>query len=171
LSDSPQVSQLYSLPSRTPNCYSINGGKKRVKLKLITSVLAIGVLFGGSSPKLKAAQQAQQPAQAQPAAQTDPSKAAPSQDQPKSASSDRDIMQKIHKALMDDTSLANDVKSVKITSQNGKVTLKGSVPTEEDKKNVEQKATEVAGPGNVTNELTVKAAKKTSENMPKEPGK
>lgn len=88
-----------------------------MKLKLITSVLAIGVLFGGSSPKLKAAQQTQPPAQA------DPAKAAPSQDQPKSASSDREIMQKIHKALTDDTSLANDVKSVKITSQNGKVTL------------------------------------------------
>lgn len=136
-----------------------------VKLKLITSVLAVGILVCGSAPKLKAAQQTQPPAQ------SDPTKVAPTQDQTKNPSSDRDIMQKIHKALTDDTSLANDVKSVKITAQNGKVTLKGSVPSEEDKKNVEQKATEVAGPGNVTNELTIKPAKKPSETMPKDPGK
>jgi osmotically-inducible protein OsmY len=132
-----------------------------VKLKLIASVLAVGILACGNAPKLKAAQQTQPPAQ------TDPSKSAP----PQSASSDRDIMQKIRKALTDDTSLSNDVKNVKVSAQNGKVTLKGTVPSEEDKKNVEQKATEVAGPGNVTNELTVKPAKKTSESMPKDPGK
>jgi osmotically-inducible protein OsmY len=127
-----------------------------VKLKLITGVLTVGILFVGGSPKLKAAQQTQPPAQ------TDPSKAAPSQDQPNSASSDRDIMQKIRKALMDDTSLSSDVKNVKVSAQNGKVTLKGTVPSEEDKKSVEQKATDIAGPGNVTNELTVKPAKKTN---------
>jgi len=132
-----------------------------VKMNLITSVLAICILFGASSPKLKAAQQTQPPAaqQTQPPAQADPSKAAP----PQSASSDREIMQKIRKALTDDTSLSSDVKNVKVIAQNGKVTLKGTVPSDEDKKNVEQKATEVAGPGNVTNELTVKPAKKTNQ--------
>jgi hyperosmotically inducible protein len=124
-----------------------------VKLRLITSVMAIGILFGANSPKLKAAQQTQPPAA---------DKTAPTQDQAKSPASDRDIMQKIRKALMDDTSLSSDVKNVKVFAQNGKVTLKGTVPSEEDKKNVEQKATEVAGPGNVTNELTVKPAKKTN---------
>lgn len=127
-----------------------------MKMKLIAGVLTIGIMFAGSAPKLKAAQQT-------PPAQSDPAKATPTQDQTKSASSDRDIMQKIRKALMDDTSLSGDVKNVKVMAQNGKVTLKGTVHSEEDKKSVEQKATEVAGAGNVTNELTVKPAKKTNQ--------
>jgi osmotically-inducible protein OsmY len=134
-----------------------------VKVKVITSVLAVGILFAGSSFKVKAAQQTPPPpATDKMPAQTDP-KAAPSQDTAKNLASDRDLMQKIHKALTDDTSLSGDVKNVKIVAQNGKVTLKGSVPTEEDKKSVEQKATDVAGAGNVTNDLTVKAAKKTGQ--------
>jgi len=42
------------------------------------------------------------------------------------------------------------------------VTLKGPVRSEDEKNTIEQKAAAVAGPGNVTNELTVKSAKKTS---------
>jgi hyperosmotically inducible protein len=48
---------------------------------------------------------------------------------------------------------------VKIISQQGKVTLKGPVHTDEEKKNIEAKAVEVAGAGNVTNMLEVKGDK------------
>ncbi|MBZ5619802.1 MAG: BON domain-containing protein [Acidobacteriia bacterium] len=71
-------------------------------------------------------------------------------------------MQEIRKAVVDDKALSKDAHNVKIVAQDGKVTLKGSVDSAEEKQSVEQKATEVAGAGNVTNELTVKTVKKTS---------
>ena len=72
-------------------------------------------------------------------------------------------MQKIRKSVMDDKDLSTYANNVKIVAQNGKVTLKGSVRSEEEKKTVEQKAIEVAGNGNVTDKLTVKPAKTKSK--------
>lgn len=65
---------------------------------------------------------------------------------------------------MDDKALSTYAHNVKIIAQGGKVTLKGPVRSAEEKQTVEQKAAEVAGAGNVTNEITIKAArtKKTS---------
>jgi len=45
---------------------------------------------------------------------------------------------------------------VKIITQNGQVTLKGPVRSEDEKKTVEAKATEVAGENKVTSELNIK---------------
>jgi hyperosmotically inducible protein len=53
--------------------------------------------------------------------------------------------------------------NVKIISKNGKVTLKGPVRSEDEKKTVESKAVEVAGAGNVTNELTIKPDKNSNK--------
>jgi osmotically-inducible protein OsmY len=87
----------------------------------------------------------------------------PTADQAKNNSSDLELMQKIRKAVVDDKSLSMAAHNVKIIAKNGKVTLRGDVKSEEEKKAVEQKATEIAGAANVTNEMTVKAAnKKTS---------
>jgi osmotically-inducible protein OsmY len=96
--------------------------------------------------------------------QRDRNKAEPTADRAKDNGNDRDIMQKIRKAIMDDKSLSTYAHNVKIVSQHGKVTLKGPVRSEEEKKTVEDKATEVAGAGNVTNQMTVKPekTKKTS---------
>jgi hyperosmotically inducible periplasmic protein len=91
--------------------------------------------------------------------QRDRSKTEPTADQGKNNASDRATMQKIRKALMDDKSLSSYAHNVKVIAQNGKVTLKGPVRSDEEMQAVEQKATEVAGSGNVTNELTVKAAR------------
>ncbi len=71
-------------------------------------------------------------------------------------------MRNIRKALMEDKSLSTYAHNVKIIAQNGKVTLKGPVRSEEEKSSVEQKAAQVAGAGNVNSELTVKPNKKTS---------
>jgi len=89
----------------------------------------------------------------------------PTADQGKDNPSDREIMQKIRKALVDDSSLSTYAYNVKVVSQNGKVTLKGPVRSEEEKQSVEQKAAQVAGAGNVTNELTVKAARSQKSNQ------
>jgi len=59
---------------------------------------------------------------------------------------------------MADKGLSTYAHNVKIISQGGKVTLKGPVRSDEEKSSIEQKATDVAGAGNVTNEITVKPA-------------
>jgi osmotically-inducible protein OsmY len=95
--------------------------------------------------------------------QHDKSGAQPTADQAKNNANDREIMQKIRKAVMDDKSLSSYAHNVKIISQDGKVTLRGPVRSAEEKQNIEQKATDIAGVGNVTNELTIKPPnKKTS---------
>ena len=80
----------------------------------------------------------------------------PTADQGKNASSDRETMRKIRRAVVADKSLSTYAHNIKIISQGGKVTLKGPVHTEDEKKAIEAKATEVAGAGNVMNEITVK---------------
>jgi osmotically-inducible protein OsmY len=91
-------------------------------------------------------------------------KDSPTADQGKNNESDRTIMQKIRQAVIADKSLSTYAHNVKIISQNGKVTLKGPVHSEAEKQTIEQKAIDVAGAGNVTNEITIKApkTKKTS---------
>ena len=82
---------------------------------------------------------------------------APSQrtaDQAKETLSDRQIMQEIRKAIMADKSLSTYGHNVKVIAEHGKVTLKGPVHSQEESKNIEAKATEVAGAGNVANQLT-----------------
>ena len=88
--------------------------------------------------------------------QRDRSSAQPTADQAKNTLSDRQIMQNIRKAVIADKSLSTYGHNEKIISENGKVTLKGPVHSEEESKNIEAKAIEIAGAGNVTNQLSVK---------------
>jgi hyperosmotically inducible protein len=90
----------------------------------------------------------------------DRDKSQPTADQAKNNLSDRDMMQQIRKAVVDDKSLSTYAHNVKIIAKNGKVTLKGPVHTEEEKKAIEAKAVEVAGADNVTNTITVKGDSK-----------
>jgi hyperosmotically inducible periplasmic protein len=84
--------------------------------------------------------------------------AAPTADHASNSATDRELMQKIRKAVMDDKSLSTTAHNSKIIAKGGKVTLKGPVNSEEEKATIERIANENAGAGNVTNELTVKAA-------------
>jgi hyperosmotically inducible periplasmic protein len=94
----------------------------------------------------------------------DRAKDQPNADQAKNNLSDRELMQKIRKSLMSDDSLSTYAHNIKVIAQNGAVTLKGPVNSDEEKRTVEQKAADIAGAGNIKNELTIKAArsKKTS---------
>jgi hyperosmotically inducible periplasmic protein len=81
--------------------------------------------------------------------------AEPTADQQKENSSDRQLTQKIRRAVIEDKSLSTSAHNVKIISQNGTVTLKGPVKSEEEKQTIESKATQIAGQGNVKNEIEV----------------
>jgi hyperosmotically inducible protein len=93
--------------------------------------------------------------------QRDRSKTQPTADQAKNTTNDRELMQQIRKAVMDDKSLSTYAHNVKIISKAGKVTLKGPVRSEEEKTTITKLATSVAGEGNVTDQMTV-APKKGS---------
>jgi hyperosmotically inducible protein len=87
--------------------------------------------------------------------QRDRSPGEPTADQAKNNVSDRDAMQKIRKSLVDDKTLSTYAHNVKVIAQNGRVTLKGPVRSEDEKRTVEQKAAEVVGQDRVTSEITV----------------
>src|SRR6202035_6012987 len=77
-------------------------------------------------------------------------------DQQKANRSDRDITQQVRKAIIADKSLSTYAHNVKVITQNGMVTLKGPVRSEDEKKAIEAKAAEVAGGDKVTNEMDIK---------------
>jgi hyperosmotically inducible periplasmic protein len=84
----------------------------------------------------------------------------PTADQGKNTNSDRETMRKIRRAVVNDKSLSTYGHNIKIISQHGKVTLKGTVHTEDEKKSIEAKAVDIAGADNVTNQITVKGDSK-----------
>jgi hyperosmotically inducible protein len=126
---------------------------------VVLTFLCTGLLLGGG-----VAAHAQEPTsqQASPAVdntktnERDRSKDESTADQQKDNRSDRDITQQIRQSIMKDKSLSTYAHNVKIITQNGQVTLKGPVRSEEEKKTVEAKATEVAGQNKVTSELNIK---------------
>ena len=72
---------------------------------------------------------------------------------------DRDVTQKIRKAIMDDKTLSTYAHNVKILAKDGKVTLRGPVRTDTEKQSVADMASAVVGADHVTNELTIQPAK------------
>lgn len=87
--------------------------------------------------------------------QGDASKDATTADQQKMNPADRNTTKEIRKSIMQDQSLSTYAHNIKIITQDGKVTLKGPVRSEEDKASIEAKAVAVAGADNVTNKLTI----------------
>ena len=137
---------------------------KSISQITVRMALATGLLFGGCS--FAGAQQssdqdsATRPNATQPdntkVNQRDRNANEPTADQQKSNRSDRDITQQVRKAIMEDKSLSTYAHNVKIITQNGMVTLKGPVRSEDEKKAIEAKAAEVAGGDKVTNEMDIK---------------
>ena len=78
--------------------------------------------------------------------------------QQKDNRSDRDLTQQIRKSVMADKSLSSYAHNVKIITQNGAVTVKGPVRSEDERKAIVSKAEEAAGQGKVTDQLSVKPA-------------
>jgi hyperosmotically inducible protein len=80
----------------------------------------------------------------------------PTADQQQNNRSDRDLTQQIRQAIVADKTFSTYAHNVKVITQNGQVTLKGPVRSDDEKRAVETKAAAIAGDGKVTSELTVK---------------
>jgi len=104
---------------------------------------------------------AQTPADNTKANTRDRAKDAVTADQQKENSSDRDLTRKIRQSLMKDKGLSSYAHNVKVIAQDGQVTLKGPVRSDEESRSVEAKATEVAGAGHVTNQMSVAPVRST----------
>jgi hyperosmotically inducible protein len=130
--------------------------------KLATTLLS-GILFLSSLGLLWAQQDnnnaSQVPADNTKVNQRDRNQNEPTAEQQRENTNDRQLTAQIRRAIVKDKSLSTTAHNVKIISQNGAVTLKGPVKSEEEKQAIESKATEIAGSGKVNNELQVAPSK------------
>ena len=69
----------------------------------------------------------------------------PTADQQKESGSDRALAQQVRRALVKDKSLSTYAHNIKVIAQDGVVTLKGPVHSDQEKQAIEAKAAEVAG--------------------------
>ena len=78
-------------------------------------------------------------------------------DQQKMNVTDRELTKNIRRSIMADKSLSTYAHNIKVISQNGAVTLKGPVKSDEEKKALLAKAVAVAGSSDkVTDQMSVK---------------
>ena len=84
----------------------------------------------------------------------------PTADQAKNNMSDRDMMKSIRHDVVSDKSISTYGHNVKIIASHGKVTLKGPVHSEDEKRAIEEHARKYAGDGNVDDQLMVKGDQK-----------
>jgi hyperosmotically inducible protein len=87
------------------------------------------------------------------------SKTTPTADQQQMTPADRALTQKIRKAIHRDKGLSMYGRNIKIFMQDGKVTLRGLVRSEQEKDNLQAKAAAAGGEENVTNQLEVAPSK------------
>jgi osmotically-inducible protein OsmY len=127
--------------------------KRTSAVLLATSLLSGGTLLLGQQ---SAGQDASAPADNTKVNQRDQNPGEPTAGQQKNGRSDRDITQQIRQAIVKDKSLSTYAHNVKIITQNGQVTLKGPVRSDDEKRAIEGKATEIAGKDKVTSELGIK---------------
>jgi hyperosmotically inducible periplasmic protein len=121
------------------------------------SALVAGLLFMGSA--LGSAQDSTSNPQSDNTKmnQRDRNANEPTADQQKGNQADRDITKQIRQAIEHDKSISTYGHNVKVITQNGMVTLKGPVRSEEEKKAIAAKAAEVAGGDKVTDEMDIKS--------------
>lgn len=120
----------------------------KIKSAILSALLGAGLIaYGQSEPKPDNTK----------VNKADREAGAPTADKQKMNKADRELTQQIRKAIMADKSLSTYAHNVKIISQDGVVTLKGPVHSEDEKKAIEAKATEVAGnSAKIDDEITVK---------------
>jgi hyperosmotically inducible periplasmic protein len=121
-------------------------------LTLIISVSATGVVWAQQEP----ATSGQQSADNTKINQRDRNQNEPTADQQKENDSDRLLAQQVRRGLVKDKSLSTYAHNIKVIAQNGVVTLKGPVHSDQEKQAIEAKAAEAAGgPDKIKSEIDV----------------
>jgi hyperosmotically inducible periplasmic protein len=116
------------------------------------SVIGIGLLLGAGA--LPANGQAKPDNTAQNKRDQNPDEA--TADQQKMNAADRNVTARIRRSIMADKSLSTYAHNVKIISQDGIVTLKGPVRSDDEVQSIVSKATDVTGNANkVINQMSV----------------
>jgi osmotically-inducible protein OsmY len=128
--------------------------QQHYRRRWLHAFVAAVILTGPALPAM-----AQTPADNTKVNKQDRAKGAVTADQQKENAADRELTQKIRKALMQEKTLSSYAHNVKIVTQDGQVTLKGPVRSEEEKQMVAAKATELAGADHVINQITIAPAK------------
>jgi hyperosmotically inducible protein len=124
---------------------------------LLTASTVLG-LWLGAGPQVRAQQNAPDNTKTN---QGDANKGATTADQQKMNAADRNITKEIRSSIMKDKSLSTYAHNIKIITQDGKVTLKGPVRSEDEKAAIETKAVAIAGANNVTDQLEVAPPKQS----------
>jgi hyperosmotically inducible protein len=135
---SPQIRLVTSAVPKN----EVKGLKEMKAFTLSTTVMAVWL---GSIGLLWAQQPGRQAPDNTKTNQRDRSQNEPTADQQKENQSDRELAAKVRQALVKDKSLSTYAHNVKIIAQDGTVTLKGPVRSEEEKRVVEEKAADAAG--------------------------
>lgn len=112
--------------------------------RLITVIILAGT-FGLIWAQQDQPAGAQTPADNTKVNQRDRDKTGPTAEQQKGDKSDRELARQVRRALVKDKSLSTYAHNVKVIAQNGVVTLKGPVRSDQEKQAVEAKAAEAAG--------------------------
>ena len=116
------------------------------------AVLAIVAAFCLASSWSRSSQQDGNDTQASP---TKSPTAASAQEQAQSTK-DRELARKLRRAIVSDKSLSTYAHNIKIVAQNGVVTLRGTVRSDDEKSAITAKAAQIAGANNVKDEMSVK---------------
>jgi len=128
--------------------------KSRVRLLLVPALVLCGLtLVGAQTP-------AEQQSDTTKVNQRDRNKGEVTADQQKENRSDRELARDVRRAIVKDKSLSTDAHNVKVIAQDGMVTLKGPVRSEDEKQAIEAKAIGVAGQEKVKDELHVAAERR-----------
>lgn len=110
-------------------------------LTVVVSLSGMGMVWAQQEP----ATSGQQPADNTKVNQRDRNQNEPTADQQKENSSDRALAQQVRRALVKDKSLSTYAHNIKVIAENGMVTLKGPVHSDQEKQAIEAKAAEAAG--------------------------
>jgi hyperosmotically inducible periplasmic protein len=146
-----------TISQQTIRSNSQEGAQMKHFSKVVLSMMVVGFLLTVAAPRSSAqdSSAAPQPDNTKMNSQ-DRNQAQPTADQQKENRPDREITRDIRRSLAQDPALSTYAHNVKIITQNGMVTLKGPVRSEDEKNAIEAKAAEVAGKDKVTSQLEVK---------------
>jgi len=126
-------------------------------LGILAVALALGSPFVAGCDKTGAQQQTTTPpAAAQPDNTAQNKQPGMTADQQSQSESDLALVQRIRAAILKDSTLSTDAQNCKVITNGGKVWLRGPVSSDKEKQAVNSIAVQIAGAGQVSNELVIK---------------